>query len=113
MITSTVEVSEKGLPVSSVSILASSSFLARRRATAFRSIRERSMGGVLAHDGNAFWAEEIAASISCCEEVCIVHVGWAVEGSMVWKVLEDDDDCGLPEWNVYRSGSGAILDSTV
>lgn len=31
------------------------------------------------------------------------QMGWAVAGSMDWKVFdeeEEEDDCGRPEWNV-------------
>src|SRR5689334_17967583 len=54
--TSTVLVSEKGLPVSSVSTLAISSFRARRRETALRRMRERMRGGVADQEGKACWA---------------------------------------------------------
>lgn len=60
---STVDVSEKALPVSRVSIFASSSFRARSNETAFSKILDLSIGGVLDHVGNADRAAEMAASI--------------------------------------------------
>jgi len=67
--TSTAEVSENALPVSRVSILASSSFRARSNETAFRRILDLSMGGVLDQVGNADRAAEIAASIDDWDDV--------------------------------------------
>jgi len=66
---STVDVSENDLPVSRVSILASSSFRARRSETALSRILDLSMGGVLDHVGNADRAAEMAASIDDGDDV--------------------------------------------
>lgn len=39
-------------------------------------------------------ADEMAPSMAEGEEACMVHVGWAVDGSIDWNVLEEDDDDG-------------------
>jgi hypothetical protein len=94
---STVEVSENGLPVSRVSILASSSFRERSSDTALCSIRARSIGGVLDQEGNAAFADATAESMSEGDEVWIVHVGFPVEGSIDLKVsFEDVEGCDFP-----------------
>jgi hypothetical protein len=90
--TSTVEVSEKGLPVSRVSILASSSLRDRRSDTALCNMRARSIGGVLDHEGKADFAEEMAEFIDDCDEALIVQTGFPVEGSTDLKVSEEVDD---------------------
>ncbi|KAG9784891.1 hypothetical protein KCU88_g2664, partial [Aureobasidium melanogenum] len=79
---STVDVSENGLPVSSVSIRASSSLRDRRIDAAFSRIRDRSAAGVLAHDLNARFAARTDCSTSLADDVWIVHTGFDVEGSM-------------------------------
>ena len=82
---------------------AKSSLRWRNRATARSRMRERSAGGVDDQEGKAFWAEVMAASIEEGEEVWSVQMGWAVEGSIVWKVDEPGEGCGRPEWKVWRS----------
>lgn len=60
------------------------------------------MGGVLDHDGNADLADEMAESMDDWDDVWIVQTGLAVEGSIDWNVVEDDEDddeddfCALP-----------------
>ncbi len=81
MTMSTVDVSEKGFPVSRVSIFASSSFRDRRMETALRRILERSTGGVLDHDGNADLADSMAESIDDGDEEWMVQTALPVEGS--------------------------------
>jgi hypothetical protein len=62
-----------------------------------RRIRERSIGGVLDHEGNADFAADMAELIDDCEEVWMVHTGFAVDGSIDWKVPDDvDDGCSFP-----------------
>jgi hypothetical protein len=40
----------------------------------------------------------------------MVQVGRAVAGLIDWNVLvREDEGCGLPVWNVYRSARGAIM----
>lgn len=75
--------------MSRVSTLAISSFRERRRETALRRIRERTMGGVWDHEGKAFCAEEMAESMSAGEAAWTFARGWAVEGSMESKVLPE------------------------
>lgn len=89
MAMSTVLVSEKGLPVSWVSTLARSSLRARRRDTAFSRMRERTIGGVLDHEGNAAEAEEMAESMSAWEALWIEAMGAPVAGLIDSKVLSD------------------------
>ena len=73
-------------------------------------MRERSIGVVLRHEGKASDADEMAESMSWGEEVWIVQVGLAVEGSIDWKVPEDlEAGCGRPEWKVCLSGKVAML----
>jgi len=94
--TSTVDVSEKGLPVSLVSMRASSSLRARKREAARWRMRARSIGGVEDQVGKARCAEAMAASMPAFEVVWMFATGWAVAGSMVWKVEVDEPDWSLP-----------------
>lgn len=71
VVISTVEVSEYGLPVESVSMMESSWFLARRIAAAFRRILDRSTAGVDDHDGKAALPAAIASSNTFCDDVWI------------------------------------------
>jgi hypothetical protein len=60
-------------------------------------MRDRSIGGVLDHEGNAAFAAEMAESMDDCDEVWMVHTGLAVDGSTDWKVSDGvDEGCGLP-----------------
>ena len=91
--TSTVEVSENGLPVSMVSTLASSSLRDLSIDTAWCSIRERSTEGVLDQEGNAALADDIAESIDEGDEVWMVVVALPVEGSTDLNVPDEVGDC--------------------
>jgi hypothetical protein len=73
--TSTVDVSEKGLPVSLVSMRASSSLRARSSSAARWRMRARSMGGVADHAGKALCAEVTAESMAACVVVWIFATG--------------------------------------
>ena len=86
---STVLVSEKGFPVSLVSWVASWSLRARRRVTAFRRMRARTIAGVVDQEWKAVWAEAMAESMSEGAAVWISAMGFAVEGLIEWKVLSD------------------------
>ena len=97
VITSTVDVSEKGLPVSRVSMRARSSLRSRRSLTALRRMRERSGRVVADQEAKAFLAEEMAALMEDSEELWIMQTGWAVEGSIDWKVCDEEEGCGAPE----------------
>lgn len=89
-------VSENALPVSCVSTFAISSFRERRRETALRSMRERTIGGVWDHEGKAACADAMAESMSAGEAVWTSASGLAVEGSTVLKVFPDLALWGLP-----------------
>ena len=95
---STVDVSEYGLPVSRVSILASWLVRCRRRVAACWRMRDRVEAGVLDHIGNAVRAELMAASMAEGGDVWIVQMGVLVEGSIDWKVeLVEVVGWGRPE----------------
>ena len=68
MTTSTVLVSENGLPVSRVSTRAMSSLCVRRSWTALRRMRERSGKVVDDQEGKADLAESMAELMACWEE---------------------------------------------
>ena len=50
------------------------------------------MCGVADHDGKAFLAEAMAASMAEGEVVWTWARGFAVAGSMVWKDEDEDED---------------------
>ncbi len=91
--TSTMLVSENGLPVSCVSNFAISSFLSRRRWTALSSIRARAIAGVKDHGRKALCADLMAASTSDSDATNTSARGCAVEGSMDLKVRPDEATC--------------------
>jgi len=84
---STVEVSEYGLPVDCVSMMASCCVLERRISAALRRMRERSMGGVCDQDGNALVPAWTAASSVDWDDVYILATGCKVDGSIASMTL--------------------------
>jgi hypothetical protein len=59
-------------------------------------MRARSIGGVEDQEGKARCAEAMAASMPAFEVVWMFATGWAVAGSMVWKVEVEGADWSLP-----------------
>lgn len=57
--------------------------------TAFRRMRERTIGGVWDQEGKAFWAEAMAEEMSAGEAEWISASGRDVEGLMEVKVLPE------------------------